>query len=168
MPIKPSYSTKYLGIKFDNKLNFDQHIHSLKQTTTYHLYNLYKLRPYINKNTAILLTHSLILSRLNYCNTLLTEQTKTTLKILDAIINRSIRLIYQLKKYDNTTSITDLRLRLNWMTTANSIDYKLLTILMKTQTYDQPHNLRQVLNMKPNYRQLRSSHFITLSLLLCH
>ena len=126
--IKPSNSTKYLGVKFDNKLNFDQYILSLKQTTTYHLYNLYKLRPFINKNTAILLTHSLIISRLNYCNTLITRQTKTTLKILDAIINRSIRLICQLKKYDFTTSITDLRLRLNWMTTANSIDYKLLTI----------------------------------------
>ena len=71
MPIKPSNLTKYLGIKFENKLNFDQPILSLKQTTTYHLYNLYKLLPYINKNTAILLTHSLILSRLNYC-TLLT------------------------------------------------------------------------------------------------
>ena len=172
MPIKPTHSTKYLGVKFDNKLNFDLHILSLKQTITYHLYNLYKLRPYINKNTAILHTHSLILSRLNYCNTLLTGQTKTTLKRFDAIINRSIRLIYKLKKYDYTTSITDLRLRLNWMTTANSIDYKLLTILKKTLTYDQPHNLRQVLNMKANYRQLRSSHLITLSLpthyLPCH
>ena len=62
IPIKPSNSTKYLGVKFDNKLNFDQHILSVKQTTIYHLYNIYKLRPYINKNTAILLTHSLILS----------------------------------------------------------------------------------------------------------
>ena len=77
-----------------------QHFLSLKLTTTYHLYNLYKLRPYINKNTVILLTHSLILSRLNYCNTLLTGQTKTTFKRLDAIINRSIRLIYKLKTYD--------------------------------------------------------------------
>ena len=34
IPIKPSNSTKYLGIKFDNKLNFEQHILSLKQTTT--------------------------------------------------------------------------------------------------------------------------------------
>ena len=50
------------------------------------------------------------------------------------------------------------------MTTANSIDYKLLTILKKNLTYDQPHNLRQVLNMKANYRQLRSSHLIILSL----
>ena len=80
-----------------NKLNFDQHILSLKQTTTYHLY---KFRSRINKNTAILLTHSLILSRLNYCNALLTGQTKTTLKRRDAIINRSIRLIYKLNKYD--------------------------------------------------------------------
>ena len=65
MPIKPSNSTKYLGVKFNNKLNFDQHVLSLKQITIYHLYNLYILRPYINK-TATLLTHSLIIYRLNY------------------------------------------------------------------------------------------------------
>ena len=117
-----SDSTTYFGVKFDNKLNFDQHILSLKQTTTYHLYNLYKLRPCIHKYTTTLVTYSLILSRLNYCITLLTGQTKTTLKRLDAIINRNNRLIYKLKTYDYTTSITDLRLRLNWMTTANPID----------------------------------------------
>ena len=43
MPIKPSDSIKYLGVKFDNKLYFDQNFISLEQTTTYHLYNLYKL-----------------------------------------------------------------------------------------------------------------------------
>ena len=86
IPIKPSNSTKYLGIQFDNILNFDQHILSLKQTTTYHLYNLYKLRSYINKNTAILLTHSLILSRLNYCYTLLTDRLRLYLKELTQLL----------------------------------------------------------------------------------
>ena len=61
MPIKLSFSIKYLGVKFDNKLNFDQHIFSLKQTTNYN---------------ATVLTHSLILSRLYYCHTLLTGQTQ--------------------------------------------------------------------------------------------
>ena len=56
----------------------------------------------------------------------------------------------------------DLRLRLNWMTTANSIDYKLLTIFKKTLIYKQSHNLGQVLNMKTNCRKLQSSHIITL------
>ena len=61
-------------------------------------------------------------------------------------------------KYDYITSITNLRLRLNWMTSANFIDYKLITIVKKIQTYDQPHNLRQVLNMKTNSSKLRYYH----------
>ena len=64
----------------------------------------------MNKTTFTLFTHSLILSRLNYYNTLLTGQTKTTLKRLYAFINRSVRLISNLKKYDYSTSIADLRL----------------------------------------------------------
>ena len=136
MPIKPSDSTKYLGVKFDNKLNFDKYIISLKQainkqTSLPTIYTTFIIRPYINTNIATLLKYSQILSRLNYCNSVLTGQNKTIIKRLDAIINRSIRLIYKLKTYDYTISITDLRLRLNWMTTANSTDYKLLTILKK-------------------------------------
>ena len=92
IPIKTSDSTKYLGVKFDNKLNFDQHILSLKQTTTYHLYNLYKLWPCLNENTATLIKHSLILSRLNYCNTLLTGQTKTTLWLKNMTTLQSLRI----------------------------------------------------------------------------
>ena len=42
--------------------------------------------------------------------------------------------------------------------------HTLLTILKKTLTYDKPHNLRQVLNMKTNCTQLQFSHLIILSL----
>ena len=57
---------------------------------------------------------------------------------LDHINNRSIRNIYRLQKTDYTTSITDLCIKLNWLNTEDSFNYK---ILKKTITYKLPYNL---------------------------
>ena len=118
----------------------------------------------MNTTTTTLLIHSLIISRLQYCNSLLATVNKDKIKHFDKIINRSIRLIYRLNRNDYSTSVTELRQRLNWMTTTDSIDYKLLTILKKTLTYEQPHALRLSLNIKSNNRQLRTSDLTILTL----
>ena len=113
--IIPTNSVKYLGVNFNNKLNLDKHYSLLTQYTTAHvqLFNIKKIRPYLNRNTTKLLTQTLILSRLQYCNSLFTGTEKLKIDKLDKIINRSIRNIYRLQKTDYTTSITDLRKQLN-------------------------------------------------------
>ena len=160
----PTNSAKYLGLHFNNELNLDKHINLIRQTTTAQLFNLRRLRPYMNTTTTTLLIHSLIISRLQYCNSLLATVNKDKIKHFDRIINRSIRLIYRLNRNDYSTSVTELRQRLNWMTTTDSIDYKLLTIIKKTLTYEQPHALRLSLNIKSNNRQLRTSDLTILTL----
>ena len=121
--ILPTNSAKYLGFYFNNELNLDKHINLVRQTTTVQLFNLRRLRPYMNITTTTLLTHSLICSRLKYCNSLLVTVNKDQMKHLDRTINSSIGLIYRLNRNDYSTSITELRQRLNWMTTTDSIDY---------------------------------------------
>ena len=70
--ILPINSVKYLCLHFNNELNFDKHINLIKQTTTARLFNLRRLLTYMNITTTTLLTHSLIISRLQYkCNSLL-------------------------------------------------------------------------------------------------
>ena len=150
----PTNSAKYLGLHFNNELNLDKHINLIRQTTTAQLFNLRRLRPYMNTTTTTLLTHSLITSQLQYCNSLLATVNKDKIKHFDRTINRSIRLIYQLNRNHYSTCITELRQQLNWMTTSDSIDYKLLTILKKTLTYKQPHALRLSLNSKSNNKQI--------------
>ena len=118
----------------------------------------------MNITTTTLLTHTLIISRLQYCNSLLTTVNKDKIKHFDRIINRSIRLIYQFNRNHYSTRITELRQRLNWMTTTDSIYYKLLTILKKILTYILPHALRLSLNIKSNNRQLRTSDLTILTL----
>ena len=113
--ILPTNSAKYLGLHFNNELNFNKNINFIRQTTTAQLFNLKWLLPYMNITTTTLLTHSLIMSQLQYCNSLLATVNKNRIKHFDTPINRFIRLIY--------------RLYWNYYSTTDSIDYKLLTIL---------------------------------------
>ena len=112
-------SVKYLGVNFNNKLNLNKHYNLLTQSMTARLFNLTKIRPYLNK---------ILPTILRIC--------KLKIDKLDNIINRSIRHIYQLQKTDYTNSITDLRNKPNWLNTKDSINYKILTILKKTITYN--------------------------------
>ena len=52
------------------------------------------------------------------------------------------------RRLSHTTSITDLRNKLNWLNTEDSINYKILTILKKTITYNLPYNLRNKIKHK--------------------
>ena len=87
--ILPTNSAKYLDLHFKYDLNFDKHISLIRQTTTAQLFNL-RLPPYMNTTTTTLLTHSLIISRLQYCNSLLATVNKDKIKHVDRTINRSI------------------------------------------------------------------------------
>ena len=98
--IIPTENTKYLGFHFTNKLDFTKHISKMKQTSSFHIYNLKKLRPYLTKQTAIILSNSLIMSRFLYCNSLLAGENKTVTNNIDRLVNRTTRIIFNLKNTD--------------------------------------------------------------------
>ena len=126
----------------------------MKQTSSFHIYNLKKIRPYLTKQTAIILSNSLIMSRLLYCNSLLAGENKTVINNIDRLVNRTTRIIFNLKNTDYTTSIKSL----NWLPTIDNINIKLLTILYKTTKTTQPHNLHTLLHKQTTNRQLRQTY----------
>ena len=106
--IPHSTSSKYLCIHINNKLTFDKHISTLKASTFHHLININKIRPYITTSTALTITQTLIIYRQHYCTPILLSSHNKYFTTIDRLTNRSLRLIYRLKKTDYTTSITDL------------------------------------------------------------
>ena len=79
---------------FDSMLNFKNHINSVVKTCNYHIRNLYSVRKFLDQDCLITLVHSLIVSRVDYCNSLYLELPSYLLKKLQSIMNKSARLIY--------------------------------------------------------------------------
>ena len=96
--IPPSTTSKYPYIHINNKVIFNKHISTLKAFTFYHLFNINKIRPYITIPTELTITHTLILSRLYYCISILLLSHNKYFTAIDRLTNRSLRLIYRLKK----------------------------------------------------------------------
>ena len=66
----PSVSARNLGIISDSSFNFKNHINSVVKTCNYHIQNLYSIRKFLDQGCLITLVHSLIVSRVDCCNSL--------------------------------------------------------------------------------------------------
>ena len=62
----------------------------------------------------------------------------TLLKKCDSIINRCIRIIFKIPYTDYSTSISELRSKINCHNTKQSIIYKILTITHKAIVFKKP------------------------------
>ena len=146
-------------------LSTEIHVKDILKSASYNVYNLKKNRPYISLNTAKILSTSLIISKLNYCNSFLYKINTTLLKKCDSIINRCIRIIFKISYTDYSTSISELRSKINWHNTKQSIIYKILTITHKAIVFKKPMYIYNMLQLSINNSQLRSNLQLTLNYL---
>ena len=99
----PSVSARNLGAIFDSMLNFKNHINSVVKTCNYHIWNLYSIRKFLDQDCLITLVHFLIVSRVDYCNSLYLGLPNYLLKKLQSIMNKSARLIFSVAPRVPTT-----------------------------------------------------------------
>uniref|UniRef100_A0A8C5MF31 Reverse transcriptase domain-containing protein n=1 Tax=Leptobrachium leishanense TaxID=445787 RepID=A0A8C5MF31_9ANUR len=69
--ISPSNQVRCLGVTLDSALSFIPHIKSLSSSCRYQLRNISRIRPFLTAVTTKQLIHALVISRLDYCNNLL-------------------------------------------------------------------------------------------------
>jgi hypothetical protein len=66
--VKPVSSARNLGVIFDSRLNFSDHISSISKSCFCHIRNLRRIRSCLDQSTATTIATSLIHSKLDYCN----------------------------------------------------------------------------------------------------
>ena len=74
--------------------------------------NLYMIRNFINRSNLITLVHSLIVLKVDYCNSLFVGLPNVTLKKVQSILNRVARLIFSLSP---RVPITPYLIDLHWL-----------------------------------------------------
>ena len=69
--ITPASRVKNLGCWFDEQLKMDTQINSIYKTALFHLYNIRRIRKFLNFECTKILVNAFVTSRLDFCNSLL-------------------------------------------------------------------------------------------------
>ena len=69
-PFTPQTSAKSLGFVFDSDLNLSSHISGVNKACYLGIWNISRVRRYLNKKALILLSKALASRKLGYCNAL--------------------------------------------------------------------------------------------------
>ena len=101
--IEPSSSINLLGVKVGNNLELNSFAVKKIQTCNYHLRNLFHIRKSIPHQARITLVTNLIISNLDYCNSLFTLANKKIIQSMQSVLNKSMRFIFNLS-YRSPTS----------------------------------------------------------------
>ena len=140
--LTPVLYAKNLGVLFDIALNFKNHVNSVVRSCNYHIRNLYAVRRFMHRENIMSLVHSLILSKIDYCNSLFVGLPNGTLKKLQSVMNRAARLIYQLPP---RVSITSFLIDLHWLPIKARIEYKICLITFKALRFHLPRYIFDLL-----------------------
>jgi len=103
--IKTSPIVTCLGVKIDAELTFSTHVKQVAARCFYQLRQLWSIRPALTSDSAIMLIHALIASRVDYhyCNSVLFQTAAVHLRPLQLVMNVAARLVVKKRKSDSIT-----------------------------------------------------------------
>jgi len=144
---------KWLGVALDSELHLSQFIKATCKSTFLTLRNLCGCRESLTQKTMKLLCNSLILSKIDYCNSLLVNVPKNEIHRLQKAINFAARLVTRRKRNCNITPILE---ELGWYKMEDRIRYKISCLTFTVLHSGKPDYLNKYLRIYVPTRQLRS------------
>ena len=128
-------SVRNLGVHFDPALNFKKHINLLVRNCNFCIRNLYAVKKFLNRQCLLTLVHAMVVSRVDYCNSLLVNLPHYLLKKVQSILNRAARLICSLPP---RTPTTPSLINLHWLPVRARIEFKLCLMTFKVLKFHEP------------------------------
>ncbi|KAK3523840.1 hypothetical protein QTP70_010455 [Hemibagrus guttatus] len=152
--ISPTASARNLGVTMDNQLSFSSHVTNVTRSCRFLLYNIRRIRPFLSTQATQVLVQSLVISRLDYCNSLLAGLPLNAIRPLQMIQNAAARLVFNLPKFSH---ITPLLRSLHWLPVAARIRFKTLMLAYKAKNGPAPSYLKALVTSRTAPRLLRST-----------
>ena len=149
-----SSSARNLGYMISNDMTLDNHITHICRTAYIAIRQISSIRKFLTIHATKTLVCSFILSRLDYCNALLSGCPQHLIDKLQKVQNSAARLILQARKREH---ITPLLHTLHWLPIQARIDYKLSVLCYNFFSNSSPTYLSSILTVYKPKRTLRSS-----------
>ena len=145
---------KNLGVFLDPQLDMNKHVGHICKSVYLEVRRIGKIRKFLTVQTATRLTCSRVLTRLDYCNSLLGGVTKKQIHRLQRAQNSAAKMILRKKKRDH---VQPLLAQLHWLPVEQRIQYKLGTLAYRHFDGTLPPYLSDKLSHYTTSRTLRSS-----------
>ena len=127
--IMPSTTERNLGAVFDRKMTMLYHVNSVTRSCFYHLRQLRTVRRALTNDSAKMLAHAFVSSRVDYCNSLLFGASAHVLRKMQAVLHAAARLVCGLGRFDHITPA--MRNDLHWLPVRQRIEYKIALLVYK-------------------------------------
>jgi Reverse transcriptase (RNA-dependent DNA polymerase) len=134
--IEPSDVVRDLGVLLDNKLSMSNHISAVTKSCFFHLRRIRQIKRCLNESCLQTLVQALVISRLDYCNSVLVNLPDSTLHPYTTILHSAARLVKGLKPRDH---ITPALRQLHWLPVKARITYKICLLMYNINSGSCPH-----------------------------
>lgn len=159
--IQLSNSLKNLGVLFDPQLSMDKAISHVRKLCYLEMRKISHIRPFVDEEITKKLILSFVMSRIDYCNSLLSGISEERLKKLQRIQNQAVKLVKKLPKRSSVTSSLN---EFHWLPIRSRIKYKTAVFTYKClNDSDFPDYLKELISIYEPSRNLRSmnKHLLT-------
>ena len=143
-----------VGITISSNTTMDKHATNICRSAYAELRPIGSIRHLLTVNATKTLLSAFVLSKLDYCNSLLCGSPQFILDKLQRGQNSAARLIMESRKCDH---VQPLLRNLHWLPVRSRIDYKISTLCFNTFTNSSPVYIAQLLSVYIRSRHLRSS-----------
>ena len=140
---------KLLGVTLDSNLSLDKHVSTVARSCNYQLWSLRHIKHLLPVYVTAALC--LILSRLDYCNSLLHQLSSASLQKLHRIQHKAARLVIG-GDVEPTNAMTSL----HWLPVPERIKFKVSLLAHKALTTGMPSYIASILSPHSHVRSLRS------------
>ena len=149
-----SDSARNLGFFLDSDLSMKAHVKHVCKIAHLELRRINSIRRYLTQEATKTLVTSCILSRLDYCNSLLMGTDKAVILPLQRVQNFAARLIFGASRRQPTTPLLK---SLHWLPVSERIKFKVCCICFNSVTNTAPEYLSDILPLYSNLQKLRSA-----------
>ena len=142
--ISPSSTIKNLGVTFDSTMSMKPHITAMCKAINFTLWNMSRVRKFIDRDSCSHAMRALVLSRLDYANSLLTGCNIGDVGRLVKLQNKAARIIFCVPRL---VSATPLLNTLHWLPVKKRIIFKTLLYIYKVLNGLAPAYLTQYISI---------------------
>ena len=142
--VKRSKAIKLLGTILDEQLSFKTHIVQKCKSAMYGLLQIKHIRCYLTREACELLVHGLVISHIDYCNSLFAGLPDVDIGKLQRVQNTAVKVILQKTHYD---SVTVCLKELHWLPVRSRIDHKILGLVYDALNCTGPKYMQELLTL---------------------